>query len=293
MIEKYMIIADDKFWERGNELQELADALGAPTWALKQFFEKRIKEPNFTQRTRNVFQDLAAEDRKIVRARIGLKASTVKRQRREWFNNRLEEALDQFPAAREERDFLEKHLSAHRAKWIAGALDVTIGDMRIMIKTSVRKAADSVHRRKGKLASKTPRTKGPLDGPAKRACRTAAPGDFQWTPQIDEVLRDCAAILRARHVARGHRRVNWSAIAQVFSHFRNPSMECKRRLEHLQEVHVGEVEYLAALQAEWMRVWKKHAGTPALPDDDPRDVVNFDLRAHVLFLRKNVDKDAV
>jgi len=117
-------------------------------------------------------------------------------------------------------------------------------------------------------------------------------GSRTWSPQVDEVLRDCIAVLRARDEVRGGPS-NWLAIGQVFRHLPEPSATCRQRIEHLEANNPGEKAYMHALQAEWMRVWKTCSGTTDLPEKDPCEPVEFNLREHVLFLRKTIDKEEV
>ena len=55
----------------------------------------------------------------------------------------------------------------------------------------------------------------------------------------------------------------------------------------------GAEAYLKRLEDKWYEVWIKHRGTPELPDDDPDSTWNFDLAAHITFLRAHIDKNAL
>ena len=110
----------------------------------------------------------------------------------------------------------------------------------------------------------------------------------------DEILRDCAVIIRARWRLHGKDpRVNYGPLKQLFSFLDDPAAVGRKHLLALSKANLGEDEYLEALEKEWMQLWKRHAGTKELPDDDPFDLTDFDLRTHVKFLRANIDKDSV
>ena len=55
----------------------------------------------------------------------------------------------------------------------------------------------------------------------------------------------------------------------------------------------GVEAYLQRLQNEWTLLWEKKRGTVELPDDDPRDPVEFDLVKHVEYLRTHINKTAM
>lgn len=44
------------------------------------------------------------------------------------------------------------------------------------------------------------------------------------------------------------------------------------------------------LEQAWYNLWQAHKGRPELPDDDPSKVDGCDLKIHIDFLRKYVDK---
>lgn len=55
----------------------------------------------------------------------------------------------------------------------------------------------------------------------------------------------------------------------------------------------GGESYFKRLENRWYELWRAHCGTPELPDEDPTSPSNFDIIAHLKFLRKYVDKNAL
>lgn len=111
---------------------------------------------------------------------------------------------------------------------------------------------------------------------------------FQWTRDYDELARDAAAIIRAR--CRNASRIDWAAFEQVFPVV--PRNNVRQRLAHIREAP-GNETYMNRLEEKWLELWVQHRGTHELPDDDPQSTSNFDLIAHIVFLRKNIDKNAL
>ena len=71
-----------------------------------------------------------------------------------------------------------------------------------------------------------------------------------------------------------------------------PRNSVRQRLVHLRDVP-GTETYLARLEDKWYDLWVQHRGTDELPDPDPASATNFNLAAHVKFLRKHIDKNAM
>ena len=71
-----------------------------------------------------------------------------------------------------------------------------------------------------------------------------------------------------------------------------PRNSVRQRLVHLKETP-GTETYLTRLEEKWYDVWVQYRGTEALPDPDPASATNFDLAAHIKFLRKYIDKNAM
>ncbi|QRV99505.1 B-block-binding subunit of tfiiic protein [Ceratobasidium sp. AG-Ba] len=110
---------------------------------------------------------------------------------------------------------------------------------------------------------------------------------FPWNPDYDELARDAAAILRVRCRTK---RMDWSAIEQVFPGVQRNSV--RQRVSNLQTLP-GASEYFRSLDDAWATLWLEHRGSEALPDPNPDSVSDFDLPAHVSFLRRNIDKAAL
>ena len=51
--------------------------------------------------------------------------------------------------------------------------------------------------------------------------------------------------------------------------------------------------YLQRLEDAWYNLWMRHRGTPQLPDPNPKSMTNFDLVAHMTFLRVHIDKPSL
>ena len=111
---------------------------------------------------------------------------------------------------------------------------------------------------------------------------------FLWTRDYDELARDASVIIKAR--CRGPTRLDWGAMEQIFPAV--PRNSVRQRLVHLRDVP-GTETYLARLEDKWYDLWVQHRGTDELPDPDPASATNFNLAAHVKFLRKHIDKNAM
>lgn len=111
---------------------------------------------------------------------------------------------------------------------------------------------------------------------------------FQWTRDFDELARDAAAIIKAR--CRSKARTEYGVVEQIFPSI--PRNSVRQRITHLRETP-GSEAYMQRLEDKWYELWIQHRGTPALPDDDPESPTNFDCVAHIKFLRKHIDKNAL
>ncbi|EKM60813.1 uncharacterized protein PHACADRAFT_179990 [Phanerochaete carnosa HHB-10118-sp] len=111
---------------------------------------------------------------------------------------------------------------------------------------------------------------------------------FQWNKDLDELGRDASAIIRAR--CRNGKRLDWAALCQVFPAI--PRNSVRQRIGHLRE-QPGAETYFKRLEDRWYELWMRHLGTPELPDEDPGSPSNFDLVAHIKFLRSHIDKNAL
>ncbi|KAG8743228.1 hypothetical protein FRC10_000229 [Ceratobasidium sp. 414] len=110
---------------------------------------------------------------------------------------------------------------------------------------------------------------------------------FPWNPEYDELARDAGAIIRVRCRPK---RMDWSALEQVFPGVQRNSV--RQRITSL-ETLPGASEYYRRLDDAWAVLWFQHRGSDALPDPNPDSVSDFDLPAHVAFLREHVDKAAL
>jgi len=52
----------------------------------------------------------------------------------------------------------------------------------------------------------------------------------------------------------------------------------------------GKQAYFERLEDAWHDIWVEHRGTDALPDPNPQSIYDFDLPAHLRFLRERVVK---
>ncbi|KAH8120510.1 hypothetical protein DFH11DRAFT_1685786 [Phellopilus nigrolimitatus] len=111
---------------------------------------------------------------------------------------------------------------------------------------------------------------------------------FQWTHEFDELARDAAVIIRAR--CRTHHRLEWAALDQIFPSV--PRNSVRARISTL-KAQTGAEAYLLRLENCWHELWVKNRGIPELPDENPRNPIEFDLKAHLEFLRKHIDKNAI
>ena len=84
--------------------------------------------------------------------------------------------------------------------------------------------------------------------------------------------------------------MDWSALEQVFPAI--PRNSVRQRIVFLRE-QPGAEAYLKRLEDRWYELWVKYRGTPELPDEDPSSLSDFDAIAHIKFLRRHVDKNAL
>ncbi|KAI0706049.1 hypothetical protein BC835DRAFT_1311874 [Cytidiella melzeri] len=111
---------------------------------------------------------------------------------------------------------------------------------------------------------------------------------FTWTKEFEELARDSSAVIRAR--ARDCKRLDWGALEQVFRAV--PRNTVRQRIAQLRD-QPGAEAYFKRLEDKWFELWTKYRGTVELPDEDPASISNFDLAAHITFLREHVDKNAL
>ncbi len=84
--------------------------------------------------------------------------------------------------------------------------------------------------------------------------------------------------------------MEWTALEKAFPAV--PRNSVRQRITALKALPGAET-YLKRLEDKFHELWVRHRGTDILPDDDPESVSNFDMVAHLKFLRNNVDKNAL
>ncbi|KAJ6519412.1 hypothetical protein C8R45DRAFT_1066116 [Mycena sanguinolenta] len=111
---------------------------------------------------------------------------------------------------------------------------------------------------------------------------------FHWNKDYDELAKDAFAIIHSRCRTRG--KLDYGAIQQVFPGVTRNNV--RTHVKQLKESSAAMATYMSRLEDHWHELWVKYRGTALLPDDDPRSLT-FDLIAHIEFLRKHVDKNAL
>ncbi|KAJ7630526.1 hypothetical protein FB45DRAFT_915784 [Roridomyces roridus] len=110
---------------------------------------------------------------------------------------------------------------------------------------------------------------------------------FHWNKDFDELVKDAFAIILSRCRSRG--KLDLGAIKQVFPGV--PRNSVRNRMKTIKEVPAM-AAYMSRLEDHWHEVWMKYRGSALLPDEDPLSL-QFDLIAHIEFLRKHIDKNAL
>jgi len=85
--------------------------------------------------------------------------------------------------------------------------------------------------------------------------------------------------------------MDWSAVTQVFPVLAQNSV--RQRMDGLTKDSQPMRAYLQRLEDAWYNLWTDHRGTPQLPDPNPKSVTDFDLIAHLTFLRAHIDKPSL
>jgi hypothetical protein len=112
----------------------------------------------------------------------------------------------------------------------------------------------------------------------------------KWSAEDDELIVDAEAIIRARNRDRPHLRKTRVGIERMFPG--SLIVSCNARLKKV--VNTPEKEaYLDLLASAWYDIWMKYRETDELNDENPEHNENFDMREHVDFLRKHVNKTAM
>ncbi|KAJ7225932.1 hypothetical protein GGX14DRAFT_548620 [Mycena pura] len=110
---------------------------------------------------------------------------------------------------------------------------------------------------------------------------------FHWNKDYEELAKDAMAIIHSRCRARG--KVEYAAIKQVFPGISKQSV--RHHMKAVKDVPAM-AAYMSRLEDHWHELWVKYRGTPHLPDNDVLSL-EFDLIAHIEFLRKHIDKNAL
>ncbi|KAF8604424.1 hypothetical protein BDV93DRAFT_522539 [Ceratobasidium sp. AG-I] len=110
---------------------------------------------------------------------------------------------------------------------------------------------------------------------------------FPWDPEYDELARDAGAVIRVRCRTK---RVDWTALQQVFPGVQRNRV--RQRISTLGDLP-GAAGYYEQLDNAWAALWLKHRGSDQLPDPNLDSLSDFDLAAHITFLRQYIDKAAL
>ncbi|KAJ6501642.1 hypothetical protein C8R47DRAFT_1108154 [Mycena vitilis] len=110
---------------------------------------------------------------------------------------------------------------------------------------------------------------------------------FHWNKDYDELAKDAFAIIHSRCRTRG--KVDYGAIKQVFPGVNKANV--RSRMKATREAPAI-AAYVARLEDHWHALWLNYRATEFLPDEDPLSL-KFDLVAHIEFLRKHIDKNAL
>ncbi len=166
-VSRYEELVGLEFWTQEEEVQRLSDALALPMWALWQ-----LRDHIAEKKQRNVLgdgdangqsaSDIAAAkkaarvrastggadvDRALLLRNIGVKARQITKNKKMWWDDRVEEAFATFPAAEHEKPFLLDKLHRHKIDWCRDKVDLSAPQVRALIMRTVRDTADSVDRR--------------------------------------------------------------------------------------------------------------------------------------------------
>lgn len=110
-----------------------------------------------------------------------------------------------------------------------------------------------------------------------------------WSTEDDDMLVDCEAIIRARS-GQGNPSGR-PAMLQIFPDVRLPAIWL--RLKKVLTDQPGRQSYLERLTEAWSKLWHEKRGTEELPDEYPNSNTEFDLRAHLVYLRQNISKQSL
>ncbi|ODN84176.1 hypothetical protein L202_00178 [Cryptococcus amylolentus CBS 6039] len=157
---------------------------------------------------------------------------------------------------------------------------------KVSLKLQGKDSAPKVVRQKKGRGERTTRVN---DSAASGAGPSAASGAKRirrkWSSEDDDLIIDGEAIIRARS-----RTNNYRGRACMTALLPDVSLQTLRnRLTHIVS-EPGMATYLSRLEQAWYEIWMKHRGTEVLPDDNIHSSVDFDIKAHLEYFRKSVDK---
>ncbi|KAF7320177.1 B-block-TFIIIC domain-containing protein [Mycena kentingensis (nom. inval.)] len=110
---------------------------------------------------------------------------------------------------------------------------------------------------------------------------------FHWNKDYEELLKDAYVIVSSR--CRTRSKLDYGMIKAVFPGVPKPGL--RTHLKALRD-GAGAATYLTRLEEHWHQLWVQYRGSVWLPDENVLGT-KFDLAAHVEFLRKHVDKNAI
>ncbi|WVQ85486.1 hypothetical protein IAT38_007651 [Cryptococcus sp. DSM 104549] len=108
----------------------------------------------------------------------------------------------------------------------------------------------------------------------------------KWTPEDDETILECEAIIRAR--SRGSNYFGRQATQRFYPEVGLQTL--RTRLNKILE-EPGQKGYLVALEKAWFKLWMERRHLPEFPDPDPTNCVDFDIEAHLVYLRQHIDRE--
>ncbi|KAJ3509802.1 hypothetical protein NLJ89_g5025 [Agrocybe chaxingu] len=293
-------IQDDQ--ERETELRRISWVVSTPQGVVEDYFSAATKKISRNVE-RSKHKTLKEQKRKEEDAKKSLvrKAEEARLQReQEWLEllcNVHPEEIRLSAAVRIERvrqNYLQAGSVKDVTKW-EKEIQSTLREAELVSSTGLKMPTKSFLGKRTSNAHPTSSTAVPsemsihelidqVDTHKKRIRRHR----FQWNPDFDELARDASVIIRAR--CRGLARVDWGAFEQVFPAV--PRNTVRQRLVHIKETP-GNEAYLRRLEDAWYDIWRKHKGTPLLPDNIEDSPSDFDLIKHVEFLRNHIDKNAL
>ncbi|OBZ79916.1 Transcription factor tau subunit sfc3 [Grifola frondosa] len=281
-------------------LDHLCWVSSAPRDVLTHYFQKAHKRhvrsvQKLTQKTKRAAVKAEVQEERDTKALLARRAAESKRQREEIWDDMVarvhSEPLRGSAAVRVQRlrsKFLQGSGKDHQL-WETRIVDA-IREAELAAKQILTTAIEDLIAQQGPPLPPKQRThkSKKAAGSVKDEAAVQRRHRFQWNRDYDELVRDASIVIKAR--CRGTVRLDWGALEQVFPAV--PRNSVRQRFAHLREL-TGADAYLKRLEEKWHDLWLEHRGTDILPDDDPASATNFDIVAHIKFLRKHIDKNAL